>query len=187
MHLLGLDGHAAPRLHLPAGTGLGRPEPARDHRRGRSCASASSCSSSTSGVSLRRGRVAGANPWDAGTLEWATPLAAAELQLRAYPGRRQPRPAVGRSRRPAGGQRASDRPARGAADDGRRCASRTCASRCREPSIWPLISALADRACSIGSIFTPWAVLWGAIPVAIAVIGWFWPKSPPDTPEPAID
>ena len=39
----------------------------------------------------------------------------------------------------------------------------------------------------IGSIFTPWAVVWGSIPVAIAVTIWFWPKSPPDTPEPVID
>jgi cytochrome c oxidase subunit I+III len=29
----------------------------------------------------------------------------------------------------------------------------------------------------IGSIFTPWAVVWGSIPVAVALIGWFWPKT----------
>jgi cytochrome c oxidase subunit 1 len=28
----------------------------------------------------------------------------------------------------------------------------------------------------IGTIFTPWALVWGAIPVAIAITGWFWPK-----------
>jgi cytochrome c oxidase subunit 1 len=29
----------------------------------------------------------------------------------------------------------------------------------------------------VGSIFTPWAVVWGTIPVAIALIAWFWPKA----------
>jgi hypothetical protein len=31
-----------------------------------------------------------------------------------------------------------------------------------EPSLWPLVSALAVGATFIGSIFTPWAVVWGA-------------------------
>jgi cytochrome c oxidase subunit 1 len=28
----------------------------------------------------------------------------------------------------------------------------------------------------VGSIFTPWAIVWGAVPVAIAATLWFWPK-----------
>jgi cytochrome c oxidase subunit 1 len=28
----------------------------------------------------------------------------------------------------------------------------------------------------IGSIFTPWAIPIGAVPVAVALTGWFWPK-----------
>lgn len=28
----------------------------------------------------------------------------------------------------------------------------------------------------IGSIFNPWAVVYGALPAALALIGWFWPK-----------
>ena len=28
----------------------------------------------------------------------------------------------------------------------------------------------------IASIFSPWGLVWGAIPVTIALIGWFWPK-----------
>jgi cytochrome c oxidase subunit I+III len=27
----------------------------------------------------------------------------------------------------------------------------------------------------VGSIFTPWAVVWGTVPVAIALTAWFWP------------
>ena len=47
-------------------------------------------------------------------------------------------------------------------------------------SIWPLLAALATSAMLIWSIFTPWAVVWGSIPIAIALIGWFWPKGDPE-------
>jgi cytochrome c oxidase subunit 1 len=46
-----------------------------------------------------------------------------------------------------------------------------------EPSIWPLLTALATTGLFIGSIFTPWAVVIGAVPVFIALTGWFWPKT----------
>jgi cytochrome c oxidase subunit 1 len=45
-----------------------------------------------------------------------------------------------------------------------------------EPSIWPFLAALAVAAAFLGSIFTPWAVVWGSIPVGIALTAWFWPK-----------
>jgi cytochrome c oxidase subunit I+III len=45
------------------------------------------------------------------------------------------------------------------------------------PTIWPLLAALAVGAMFLTSIFTPWAVLVGAIPIAIALTAWFWPKS----------
>jgi cytochrome c oxidase subunit 1 len=47
-------------------------------------------------------------------------------------------------------------------------------------SIWPLWAAIATAIMLIWSIFTPWAVVWGSIPVAIALIGWFWPKGTPE-------
>jgi cytochrome c oxidase subunit 1 len=43
-------------------------------------------------------------------------------------------------------------------------------------SIWPFVSALATTILFVGSIFTPWAVVWAAAPVAIAATLWFWPK-----------
>ena len=43
------------------------------------------------------------------------------------------------------------------------------------PSIWPLLAAIATTGLFIGSIFTPWAVPIGAVPVTITLIGWFWP------------
>jgi cytochrome c oxidase subunit I+III len=44
------------------------------------------------------------------------------------------------------------------------------------PDYWPLWSALALSALLIGSIFTEEAVVWGAVPVAIAFTAWFWPR-----------
>jgi cytochrome c oxidase subunit 1 len=46
------------------------------------------------------------------------------------------------------------------------------------PSIWPLLAALAVSAMFIGSIFTPWAIVVGAAPVAATLTGWFWPSRP---------
>jgi cytochrome c oxidase subunit 1 len=41
---------------------------------------------------------------------------------------------------------------------------------------WPFLAAVAATILFVGSIFTPWAVVWGAVPVAIATTAWFWPK-----------
>jgi cytochrome c oxidase subunit I+III len=43
------------------------------------------------------------------------------------------------------------------------------------PSIWPFLAALATTGAFIGSIFTPWGITIGAVPIAIALIAWFWP------------
>ena len=45
-----------------------------------------------------------------------------------------------------------------------------------DPGIWPLWSALALSVLFMWSVFSPWGVVWGAIPVAIAFTAWFWPK-----------
>jgi cytochrome c oxidase subunit I+III len=45
-----------------------------------------------------------------------------------------------------------------------------------KPSIWPFIAAVATTVLFVGSIFTPWAVVWASIPVGIALTFWFWPK-----------
>jgi cytochrome c oxidase subunit I+III len=44
------------------------------------------------------------------------------------------------------------------------------------PSIWPLLSAISVSILYIWSIFTPWGVVFGAVPVMVSLIGWFWPK-----------
>jgi cytochrome c oxidase subunit 1 len=55
-----------------------------------------------------------------------------------------------------------------------------------EPSIWPFISAIAVTVMVVCSIFSPWAVVFGVAPIAIALAAWFWPKSPEPKSEPVI-
>ena len=60
----------------------------------------------------------------------------------------------------------------------------------REPvpaaSLWPLIAAMAVGVLFVSSIFSPWAVVFGTIPTAIALAAWFWPKELKRHPEPVI-
>jgi cytochrome c oxidase subunit I+III len=44
------------------------------------------------------------------------------------------------------------------------------------PTIWPFACAVVTSLFFIGSIFTPWAVPIAAVPLAVTLIGWFWPK-----------
>jgi cytochrome c oxidase subunit I+III len=43
------------------------------------------------------------------------------------------------------------------------------------PSLWPLVAAMATSVMFVWSIFNPWGVVWGSIPVFVALVGWFWP------------
>jgi cytochrome c oxidase subunit 1 len=45
-----------------------------------------------------------------------------------------------------------------------------------KPTPWPFLGAIATTILFVGSIFTPWAVVWGMVPVAIAMTAWFWPR-----------
>ena len=45
-----------------------------------------------------------------------------------------------------------------------------------DPSLWPFLAALAATFLFILSIFTPWGLYIGAVPVAVTLIGWFWPN-----------
>jgi cytochrome c oxidase subunit 1 len=46
-----------------------------------------------------------------------------------------------------------------------------------EPSIWPFLCAVVTSAFFVASIFTPWALPVFALPLAVTLIGWFWPKA----------
>jgi cytochrome c oxidase subunit 1 len=54
------------------------------------------------------------------------------------------------------------------------------------PSLWPLVAALATSAMFVASIFTPWAVVWGSLPIGVALVLWFWPRRPRATTAPEV-
>jgi cytochrome c oxidase subunit 1 len=126
-------------------------------------------------ASLRDGTSAGDNPWDAGTLEWATTSPPPPYNFARIP--------VVTSREPLWAERDSLPVATGLPVNYRELIVSTVTDALPElretspePSIWPLLAAIAVSVLFVGSIFTPWAVVWGSIPVAIALVGWFWPK-----------
>jgi cytochrome c oxidase subunit I+III len=129
--------------------------------------------------SYRGGVLAGENPWGSGTLEWATasPPPAYNYEL----------PPIIRARdplwEPMGEPPAEPTQVIGLAERVREALVTTVLDALPshrlvfpDPSIWPFLSAVTLTVLFIGSIFTPWAVVWGGIPVAIAVTLWFWPK-----------
>jgi cytochrome c oxidase subunit I+III len=122
---------------------------------------------------------AGDNPWDAPTLEWATSSPPPSYNFARIP--------VIEGSNPLWEQPASLAVATGLRTERRELIVSTVAGaepEAREASprssIWPFWSAIATTVMLIWSIFTPWAVVWGSIPVAVALIGWFWPKGTPE-------
>jgi cytochrome c oxidase subunit 1 len=115
------------------------------------------------------------DPWGAGTLEWSVPLPPPPHNFDALP--------VVYGRDPLwepGGQPSC---VAGLAADAREVLTTTALDAQPDtrplfpsPSIWPFVSAIATTILFIGSVFTPWAIVWGSFPVAAALIGWFWPS-----------
>jgi cytochrome c oxidase subunit I len=129
--------------------------------------------------SARSGGVAGPNPWDASTLEWATSSPPPAYNFRRIP--------VVDSRDPLWESPDHLPVASGLRLDRRELVVSTVVEAIAEAressprnSIWPLWAAAATTIMLIWSIFTPWAVVWGSIPIALALIGWFWPKGTPE-------
>jgi cytochrome c oxidase subunit I len=132
--------------------------------------------------SLRSGVLAGANPWDAGTLEWATESPPSPHNFDRIP--------VVTHREPLWAERDVLPVTTGLAVGYRELIVSTVTEAradLREtsprPSIWPLLAALVTGATFIASIFTPWAVVWGAPVLGVALVGWFWPKGTPEDEE----
>ncbi|NOJ38421.1 cytochrome c oxidase subunit I [Bradyrhizobium australiense] len=125
--------------------------------------------------SLRRGELAGDNPWDASTLEWATSSPPPPYNFSRIP--------VVTHRDPLWADAGNLPVVAGLSVERREVLLSSVADAephtresSPEPSIWPLLTAIATTIFFIGSIFTPWAVVWGTPPIAAALIGWFWPS-----------
>jgi cytochrome c oxidase subunit I len=136
-------------------------------------------------VSLRRGAPAPANPWQGSTLEWATGSPPPPYNFHTTP--------LVTSRDPLWTPAPDGAVVAGLPTDFRAVlVTRVSDARPDHisifpaPTIWPLLAAIASTGMLIASIFTPWAVVWGAIPVAACLIVWFWPKGE-DVVEPPHD
>jgi cytochrome c oxidase subunit I len=125
--------------------------------------------------SASRGPLAGANPWDAGTLEWAAASPPMPQNFDRIP--------VVTNREPLWANRDSLPVVAGLSVENREQIVSTIThgradlrESSPEPSIWPFVAAIATAILFVGSMFTPWALVWGSIPLAVALMGWFWPK-----------
>src|ERR1044072_1759090 len=124
--------------------------------------------------SRRHGEPAGNNPWNADTLEWAASSPPPNYNYQHIP------TVAGRN---ALWQQTDDQPViTGLRRDIRETlvthvldADLDHRVKLPNPSVWPFITAVATTVLFIGSIFTPWAVPVGAVPVFIATVCWFWP------------
>ncbi|TFW16066.1 cytochrome c oxidase subunit I [Duganella callida] len=125
--------------------------------------------------SRRHGEAAPDNPWGGDTLEWSVPSPppAANFAL----------PPVVRSRHPLWEEGGISGHVSGLSHAHREVlissgpeATPDHRLRLPEPSPWPFLTALATTALCIGSIYTPWAVVWGTLPVAAGCTLWFWPR-----------
>jgi cytochrome c oxidase subunit I+III len=127
--------------------------------------------------SARIGPVALADPWGGGTLEWATASPPAMCNFYRVP--------VVYGRDPVWQPPPPGAPAHvsGLSADSREQLVTTVLDALPDhrvsfpkPTPWPFLSAVATTILFIGSIFTPWAIVWGSVIVAIPLVGWFWPK-----------
>jgi cytochrome c oxidase subunit I len=135
--------------------------------------------------SVIAGRKAKPNPWGAPGLEWATSCPPPRYNFAHIPvvDSRTPLWDSGEKMQVVHGLRVEDR-------ELLLTSVLSAEPDVREPSAapgpWPLISAMAVTVMFVCSIFSPWAVIFGAIPASIALIAWFWPKSSVPDPEPTI-
>ena len=127
------------------------------------------------------GKLAGSDPWKAGTLEWAVPSPPPDynfLELPTVNGRE------------ALWDAAPNQPiVTGVREDVPEVLitnSLDSEPQHREElpgaSIWPFLTSIAVSIAFIWSIFSPWGIAYGAIPVVITLIGWLWPRGPSPTP-----
>jgi cytochrome c oxidase subunit I+III len=130
-------------------------------------------------VNVWRSRVhgapAGADPWGGGTLEWAAASPPPAHNFEAIP--------VVQGIEPLWERHGVAGHVAGLSTETREVLTTTVLDARPDardtfpvPTIWPFLGALATTGLFVGSVFTPWAVVWGTIPVGIALTAWFWPR-----------
>jgi hypothetical protein len=126
--------------------------------------------------SARRGAVAGPDPWGAGTLEWATASPPGPANFHAVPVVHGPYP-LWQPAPPGAPTHVSGLSARTREHLVTTVIDAQLDHRTQfpPPSPWPLFTALATTALFVGLVFTPWALVWFALPVALGGTVWFWP------------
>jgi len=122
-----------------------------------------------------RGTVAGNNPWDGESLEWATSSPPPPQNFTRIP--------VVTSGSPLWENRKTFPTVTGLRADRKEVLVSTLTEAepdlrepSPDPSIWPLLAAIAIGITFLWSVYTPWAVIYGAVPITVTLVGWFWPK-----------
>ena len=129
--------------------------------------------------SWRSGQPAGDNPWNAPTLEWATssPPPSPNFCFIPVVGDRNPLWSTPGALAVASGLRVDRRELLVTSVVEALPQARESSAR---NSVWPFWAALATSVMLVWSMFSPWAVIWGSMPIAVTLIGWFWPKGTPE-------
>jgi cytochrome c oxidase subunit I+III len=130
-------------------------------------------------TALRRGEAAGNDPWGADTLEWAVASPPPSYNFLRLP------TVAGRS---ALWSRREDQPeVTGLRSDRREVLVTNLLDAEPDhrdvlpgPTIWPFALGVGVAITFITAIFTPWGVLIGAVPCAVALVAWFWPRGDMD-------
>jgi cytochrome c oxidase subunit 1 len=128
-------------------------------------------------LSRRNGRIAGNNPWQADSLEWATASPPKNYNFEFLP--------VADSKYPLWVPPEDRTVVTGLRNDRREVLVTTLMDA--EPhhryvlpgsSIWPFITAVCVSVGFVGSVFNPWYIISGSVISGLALIGWFWPRRP---------
>ena len=124
---------------------------------------------------LSQGRPAGDNPWGAPDLEWSTRSPPPPYNFEHTPAVHGNEP-LWPLDRPLSAVRGLSTTRREALITSTTDAVPVTRWAMPDPSIWPLLGALSLTILFVWSIFSPWGVVWGLIPLAITLTAWFWPK-----------
>jgi cytochrome c oxidase subunit I+III len=126
-------------------------------------------------VSLRRGPLAGDDPWGGDTLEWATSSPPPPYNFVHIP--------VVEGRAPLWDQPGELAAVTGLRTDVRDVLVTTLLDarpdslhRHPTPTIWPLLAAVATTILFVTLIFTPWGAVIGTPLLLLTLLGWGWPR-----------